>query len=129
LKLSLTGFLGALVSSVTGLGGGILFVPMLAGFAQIPLVYVSSFSNVAMSFATFTGVLPHMLYPTVKAHEQFYSHYFIGHINYLFIAILFFGSFMTSKLGVKLNSTVSFEKKKYLLSIMLLGFGIKILTN
>jgi uncharacterized membrane protein YfcA len=124
-KLALTGVFGSFISSVTGLGGGIVFVPMLASYIKLPLVYISSFSNVAMSFATFIGVIPHFFYQYQSNTNAFYSKLFVGHVNFMFILCIFSGAVFTSKLGAKMNTKIDFKVKKNLLALLLIIFGIK----
>lgn len=124
-KLGMTGFFGSIISSVTGLGGGIVFVPMLVSLVKLPLIYISPYSNVAMSFATLIGVLPHFFYPLELDLNGFYSKGYIGHVNYMFILLIFSGSIITSKLGTRLNTKVDFVIKKRLLAGLLILFAIK----
>lgn len=127
-KLAITGVSGSIISSITGLGGGIVFVPMFVSFMKLPLIYISPFSNVAMSFATLIGILPHFFYSVDLPNAQgLYTHTFIGHVNYLFILALFSGSIITTKFGAKMNTKVSFGTKKALLATLLIIFAIKTL--
>lgn len=126
-KIALTAFLGSLLSSLTGLGGGIIFVPMFLSYIKLPLIKISPYSNITMSFATLVGVLPHFFYPLELNSTAIETSNFIGHVNLYFIGLLFLGAFVSSKLGTKLNSKVNFQTKKYLLTILLLSFAIKTL--
>lgn len=126
-KIAFTGFLGSFISSLTGLGGGIVFVPMLVSVVKLPLVLVSSYSNIAMTMATFVGVLPHFFSPINIDSHAFYAKTFIGHVNIGFILLIFLGSIITSNLGAKLNTKIDFKLKKNFLSILLMTFAVKIL--
>lgn len=127
-KIAITGFSGSVISSITGLGGGIVFVPMLVSYMRLPLIYISPFSNVAMSFATLIGVLPHFFYPIgITVNQELYTHTFLGHVNYMFILAIFSGAIFTTRLGARLNTKVNFKIKKILLSTILFVFAIKTL--
>mgnify|MGYP001626531499 CR=1 FL=1 len=132
LLLGLTGFAGAFISSITGLGGGIIYVPILLSIIKLPMIYISPFSNAAMMFATLIGIIPHLFKPIETANlglNSFYAQGFIGHVNFVFIIILYIGAIFSSKLGTVLNTRVSFKTKKYLLSLLLAFFSIKMFLN
>jgi uncharacterized membrane protein YfcA len=130
--LGLTGFLGAFISSITGLGGGIIYVPMLLSLIKLPIKYISPYSNAAMMFATLIGIIPHFFNPLDTTNfnlSSFYDQGFVGHVNLVFILFLYLGSIVSSKVGTKLNTKVSFNTKKYLLSLLLVIFSIKMILN
>jgi uncharacterized membrane protein YfcA len=130
--LGITGFLGSFISSITGLGGGIIFVPMLLSLIKLPIIYISPFSNAAMMFATLIGIIPHLLNPLETAGfglNSFYEEGFVGHVNFVFIIILYIGSILSSKLGTRLNTKVEFKTKKYLLSFLLAFFAVRMFLN
>ncbi|MCO4756008.1 MAG: sulfite exporter TauE/SafE family protein [Bacteriovoracaceae bacterium] len=130
LILKVVCFVGGFISSVTGLGGGAVFVPFFISLVKLPMKLISPYSNIAMVAAAVTGLAPHFF----KAGEfslksELAQKAFIGHVNILFILCLFSGAFVTSKFGVKLNSKVDESLKKLLLSILLFGLGLKILVG
>lgn len=127
IKMGITGFIGAFISSISGLGGGIVFVPMLLSFIRLPVILISPYSNVAMSFATLVGLIPNFFYPLKLTTQSSFSSGFVGHVNLLFILVLFSGALVSSKLGAKLNGKVDFKVKKYLLTALLLIFALKTL--
>lgn len=127
--LSTTGFIGAFISSTTGLGGGIIFTPIFINIIKVPLKYVSPYSNLAMAIATFIGLTPHLF----KENEIMYfnndlmNNGFVGNVNFTFITIIAFGAFFSSSWGVKFNNIAGQKLKKSLLSSLLLLFSIKLL--
>lgn len=132
LLLGLTGFTGAFISSITGLGGGIIYVPMLLSIIKLPMIYISPFSNAAMMFATLIGIIPHLFNPINTANlglNSFYEQGFVGHVNFIFIIILYIGAIFSSKFGTKLNTRISAKAKKYLLSLLLAFFSLKMFLS
>lgn len=128
LFIASTGFLGSLVSAVTGLGGGIIFIPMLMTLVRLSPKKVSPYSNLAMVFATFIGCVPHLFHSLES--EQIISEgvapFFIGQVNFAIIFILAASAFFTSKLGVKFNDLVSVKNKRIILSLLLLTLSLKL---
>lgn len=130
LALSFTCLFGSFISSITGLGGGAIFVPLLMGLVKLPIKLVSPYSNMAMMAASFVGLLPHLFNQgSFNLSSDLASSSFIGHVNILFILCLFFGAYISSKLGHKLHSDVSAKTKKRLLSALLFALAIKILLG
>lgn len=125
--LATTGLFGSLISSLTGLGGGIIFTPVFLNILKIPPKRVSPLSNIAMLFATFMGVLPHFFTSSQSNVAIPYHDYLAGNVHLGFIALIFIGASTTSMLGVKLNSLVSDQSKRLLFAALLFIFSVKLL--
>ena len=125
----LIGFSGAFLSSITGLGGGIIYIPLFIILTKISKNFISPYSNVAMFFASILGLIPHLLRPidvTKLDIDSLLKGFFIGHMNIFIIGVMFLGAITTSKLGSRLNLNVSVKTKNLLLSLILLIFSIRI---
>lgn len=127
-KVFNTCFFGAIISSITGLGGGIVFVPLFMNLVKLPMKLISPYSNLAMTITTFMGVLPHFAKKIEYENSwPLIQNSFIGHVNPIIIGALFSGAFLASKIGVKFNNSVSDKTKRYILSSILIIFAVKIL--
>jgi uncharacterized membrane protein YfcA len=132
--IAFTGFIGSLISSITGLGGGIVFTPMLISVVKLPLKVVSPYSNIAMSIATFIGVLPHFFNELqvtsgVSSLPSLSQQYFIGSVNLVIIFIMTTTALIGSRVGIQYNESVSGEYKKKLLAGIILTLIIKMLLG
>lgn len=126
--LAITCLIGSFISSITGLGGGAIFVPFFLSFVKIPLNLVSPYSNAAMMAASLIGLLPHFfIQGSFDLANPLAQKSFIGNVNLLFILCLFAGAFISSKAGVKLHGLSSARVKRFLLSTLLFGLALKIL--
>lgn len=119
-KMMITFFIGSIVSGVTGLGGGIIFVPMLMSFVKVRSMHLSIYSNLAMMITAATGIIGYF-FKTSPAPLPMQ----IGSVNVTLILLLFIGSIFSSKLGVKYNSLIKDHTKKKLLIALLLLLAIK----
>lgn len=132
IAFAFTGLLGSFISSITGLGGGIIFTPFFMNILKVPTKKVSPYSNLAMFITTFIGVLPH-LFNEIPTKLQFgipaIDRFFIGHVNFAFITLIAIFATFTSSIGVKLNGKVNNKLKKRLLAFLLTIFAIKLLIN
>lgn len=132
IPFAFTGFFGAFISSITGLGGGIIFTPVFANVLKVPSKLVSPYSNLAMLITTFIGVLPHLFIRTAKENrihfsDQWLNASFIGNVNFIIILIVTIGALISSGLGVRWNSKVPPKEKNFLLCFLLALFSIKLL--
>lgn len=124
----ITGFGGALLSSLTGLGGGAIFVPLYLTFVKLPGKRVSPYSNLSMSFATFTGLIPHLFYKQdFKDLPTWIGKFSIGNVAIPIIMFLFIGAFIGSPVGIRINGKISDKQKMNVLNIMILLISFKIL--
>lgn len=128
LSIGITCLVGSFVSSITGLGGGAIFVPLFIGFVKLPLKKVSPFSNASMTAASFVGLVPHLFKEgSFELKSKLAESSFIGHVNLLFIICLLLGAFATSRLGAKLHDKASDKTRKYSLVGLLLVLSVRIL--
>lgn len=129
-KIFITGFVGAFVSSISGLGGGVIFIPLLISFAKINMNSVSPYSNLAMVVATLMGAIPHLLVPIYHplGFPETLDPYFVGKVNFAIVFILILGGLISSRLGVRYNGRVASHIKRYALASLLLILSIKLFS-
>lgn len=127
-KLFITGFSGAFISSISGLGGGVIFIPLLVSFTKVPLKLVSPYSNLAMLIATLIGSIPHLLVisPNMEPLGPFFNKSFLGNANLAMVAILSLSGYYTSRFGIKYNDLIGPMAKKYTLATLLLILSLKL---
>ena len=133
ISMGFTGVLGSFISSITGLGGGIVFTPIFLNVLKLPIKKVSAYSNLAMAIATFVGVVPHFFFKPeteIKLLSSSWLNYgFIGNVNLSIIGILFIGAFFSRKLGVHFNDKASPNLKKMILLVILISFSVKLFLD
>lgn len=129
LKMSLVCFLGAFISSLTGLGGGAIFIPLFISIVKLPYKFLSPFSNIAMVVSTLVGCVPYLMQKKIPLDNLHYliESSFIGRVNIAIAIVLFICSYMTSKAGVRLNDRISNKAKRLSLATLLIILGLKIL--
>ena len=117
--------LGGLVSGSTGLGGGIVLVPLMIAVLHMPLRWIAVYANVCMAMGTFFGVLsytfrPLLLPPPPPFSESFLGHFQVGCINWGIVFLFALGALTTSKMGMRLHkrppeSVIRFAFSSFLL--------------
>jgi uncharacterized membrane protein YfcA len=120
--ISIGAFIGANISSLTGLGGGVVFIPTFVNILGMNLTLASAFSNIGMSASTMMGVIPHLtseLTSQVPYQSFIFTHFVFGRVYFAIVGLLLFGATIGSKIGIKLNLTMEEKKKKTLLCAIL----------
>jgi uncharacterized membrane protein YfcA len=123
-KLILTGILTGAISGLTGLGGGIVLIPLFINFLKFPFRVISSYSNAIMIFAVSGSLIPHLLTKIEPMQTQsILLKYWIGDLPILLILPLIILSPIGSILGVKIDQKLQPKTKKitYFILLMILS--------
>ena len=125
--LSIFGLLGGVTAGLTGVGGGIVIVPLLVSFFNVPYREVSSYSNPVMTMATLAASLYYFSEPlnTLVPLPSPYNEWQFGHINILVVATLVFISALFAPIGVRLTKKISQEKSKWAFAALVLFMAVK----
>jgi uncharacterized membrane protein YfcA len=125
--LAIFGLLGGVTAGLTGVGGGIVIVPLLVSFFNVPYREVSSYSNPVMTMATLAASLYYFTEPlnTLVPLPTPYDSWQFGHINVLVVGTLVLISALFAPIGVKLTKRISQEKSKWAFAVLVLFMAVK----
>ena len=121
------GFLAGLLAGLTGVGGGIVVVPLLLSVFKLPQKNISSYSNPVMTMATFAASISYLLTP-VNSFVPLpapYDYFQIGHVNLLAVSLLIGASLLSAPIGVRLSQVISPQKSKFAFALLILFMAIK----
>lgn len=126
--IAISGLLGGIVAGFTGLGGGIILVPLMIHVLKAPLNWVPVYSNAAMVMGTLAGTINYILLPltTNPLTGTSLERYQLGSVNLALILIIFSGAFLTSRLGAKYSQKISPRVSKWSFVVMILFFAGRI---
>ena len=127
-----TGLVGAFISSLTGLGGGIIFTPIFINILKVPTKLVAPYSNLAMAITSFVGLTPLLLSEVNNAKnfsQGLLQYGFIGSVNIALVGIITLAAFISSSQGIKYNNRVLPRTKERILAILLLIFSLKLFLS
>lgn len=129
--VALSALTGGVVAGLTGLGGGIIIIPLLIMILSTPFRWVPVYSNIAMAVGTFFGTLSYVIKtpPTPIFPNTIFSHFQFGYTNFGICLIIFTGAFFSSKLGVRLSDKVHPAIAKKCFTILIIIFSTKILLT
>lgn len=104
-------FFAGLISSFFGIGGGVVFVPLMIIGMGMAMKRAAPTSQLILLFATFSGVTVHSL---------------LGHPDFLQAGLLAAGSFIGGLVGGRLSLNVKEKSLKILFSVVFLVIAAKL---
>jgi len=94
---SVTGFFTGIITSLSGLGGGILMVPVFSDFLKLPIKVATSISTGVIPIFTVVLCIPYML-----AHPTIVYNYQLGFVVLPLVAPLILSVLFVSPFGVRI---------------------------
>jgi hypothetical protein len=107
-------FFAGIISSLFGIGGGIIFVPLMVIGIGIPMRKAAPTAQLILMFASLSGLLVHSA---------------LGHPDYLQALLLAIGAFGGGMLGARLSLEIKETKLKILVTIVLLAAAVKLIID
>jgi uncharacterized protein len=107
-------FAAGIISSLFGIGGGIIFVPLMILVLRMPMLRAGPTSQLTLLISSTAGVLTHVI---------------LGHPDYIHGAYLAIGAFVGGQMGARLSRHIEESILQKLLSIILIGAAIKLLFD
>ena len=124
LLLLLIGILSGFVSGLTGLGGGIVAIPLLISLLNIPIKSLAGTSSAIMIFTAVAATVGYIYSGWKNPELLIYS---AGYVH-LFAAVpVLLGSAIFAQVGAYLNNQISPNKLKYIFIFFLLLMSFKLL--
>lgn len=110
-----SGAFGAgIISSLFGVGGGIVFVPLLVLVLGMTMTTASPTSQIALLITSFVGTVTQAV---------------LGHTDYFHAASLSVGAFIGGQIGAKISHNVRENLLRKLLSISLIAVSLKFISD
>ena len=103
-----------IISSLFGIGGGIVFVPLMVIGIGIPMRKAAPTAQLVLMFASLSGLLVHSA---------------LGHPDYLQAFLLAIGAFGGGLLGARLSLEIKERKLKILITLVLLAAAAKLVID
>ncbi|AEH06726.1 sulfite exporter TauE/SafE family protein [Methanothermococcus okinawensis] len=122
--IGVVGFLTGFLSSVFGIGGGIIIVPFLNIFLKFPIKSAIGTSLGMMIIVSFVGLLGYM-FSSCPFNQNIYN---IGYVSLLTGLIISPTAMIFSKYGAKIAYKTKSESLRIVLSIILMIVGIKMIV-
>jgi uncharacterized membrane protein YfcA len=107
-------FTAGIVSSFFGIGGGIIFVPMMIILLRMTMFISGPTSQLTLLITSFVGVITHAI---------------LGHPDYIHGISLAVGAFIGGQIGARLSGYLRESILQNLLSVTLIGVALKLLFD
>ena len=107
-------FFAGIISSLFGIGGGLIFVPLMVVALGISMKRAAPTSQFILMFASFSGLIMHSM---------------LGHPDYYQALLLSIGAFAGGILGARLSLEIKENKLKVLVIIVLVAAAIKLIID
>ncbi len=107
-------FFAGIISSLFGIGGGVVFVPLLVIVIGLSMKLAAPTSQFILMFAAASGMIMHSI---------------LGHSDYYQAGILSIGSFLGGIVGSRLSTRVDEKKLRILVTIILAITSIKLFID
>jgi len=107
-------FFAGIISSLFGIGGGLIFVPLMVVALGISMKRAAPTSQFIFMFASFSGLIMHSM---------------LGHPDYYQALLLSIGAFAGGILGARLSLEIKENKLKILVIIVLVAAAIKLIID
>jgi uncharacterized protein len=107
-------FFAGIISSLFGIGGGVVFVPLMVIAIGLSMKLAAPTSQFILLFASASGMIMHSI---------------LGHPNYYEAGMLSMGSFLGGMLGSKLSTRVDETKLRLFVTIVIGATAVKLITD
>lgn len=107
-------FFAGIISSFFGIGGGIVFVPLMVVALGMGMKTAAPTSQFVLLFASFSGVVVHSV---------------LGHPDFLQAGLLGVGAFFGGILGARLSLEIKERYLQFLVAAVIIGAAIKLFID
>lgn len=104
-------FFAGIISSFFGIGGGIIFVPLMVVVMGIGMKKAAPTSQLILLFASFSGLVTHSI---------------LGHPDYYQALLLSIGAFIGGIIGARLSLEIREKNLQLLVSLVIIAAAIKL---
>ncbi len=107
-------FFAGIISSLFGIGGGVIFVPLMVIVIGLSMKLAAPTSQFILMFASASGMIMHSI---------------LGHPNYYEAGMLSIGSFIGGIIGSKLSTRIDEKKLRIFVTIVIGATAVKLIID
>ena len=115
--------ISGILSGISGVGGGLLLIPVMTTVVKAPLSSIPPYLNISMVVGSMTGVISYAIQsppsPLFQSHPL--ESWQMGYFNPALSLIIFSGALLTAHRGVRLSKQINPELARWFF-VALLGF-------
>ncbi|MCK5884841.1 MAG: sulfite exporter TauE/SafE family protein [Bacteriovoracaceae bacterium] len=124
---TLFALMAGIFSGVTGLGGGVVLMPIFMMVLKVPFTWLPVYNNSIIVFGTLGGTITHLLSTAASYHFEFapLNSFQYGNVNIGILGILLLGSFFSTKWAANIGPRVPHKVSKILFVTLLVATILK----
>jgi hypothetical protein len=107
-------FFAGFISSLFGIGGGVIYMPLMIGLLAMPAKISTATSQFILLISSISGLITHV---------------YLGHPDYLLAVILIIGTFIGAQIGARISIKIKERLLKSLVSIALIVIAIRMILS
>jgi uncharacterized membrane protein YfcA len=107
-------FVAGIISSLFGIGGGVIFVPLLIVIVGLTMHLAAPTSQFVLMITSLVGLTTHII---------------LGNPQYLPAVLLSIGAFAGAQIGSRLSTKLSEQKLRLILGITFFGIALKLVLD
>jgi hypothetical protein len=107
-------FVAGIISSLFGIGGGVIFVPLMIMIVGLTMRLAAPTSQFVLMITSLVGLTTHIA---------------LGNPEYLPAAFLSVGAFGGAQIGSRLSNRLSEQKLRFILGFTFVGIAIKLIVD
>ena len=120
-----------ILSGVSGVGGGLLLIPVMTTIVKAPLSQIPPYLNVAMAMGALTGVTSYALQspPESLLGGHPFESWRVGYFNPVLSLLVFSGALLTARWGVRLSKQIEPNRARWFFVALLGFFALRMLLT
>jgi uncharacterized membrane protein YfcA len=107
-------FVAGIISSLFGIGGGVIFVPLMIMIIGLTMYLAAPTSQFILMITSLVGLTTHMI---------------LGNPQYIPAVLLSIGAFAGAQVGSRLSSKLSEEKLRLILGVTFIGIAFRLMFD
>lgn len=107
-------FVAGIISSLFGIGGGVIFVPLMIVIVGLTMYLAAPTSQFVLMITSLVGLTTHII---------------LGNPQYLPAVLLSLGAFAGAQIGSRLSTKLSEQKLRLILGITFFGIALKLVLD
>lgn len=107
-------FVAGIISSLFGIGGGVIFVPLMIMIVGLTMYLAAPTSQFVLMITSLVGLTTHII---------------LGNPQYLPAVLLSIGAFAGAQIGSRLSTKLSEQKLRLILGITFFGIALKLVLD
>ncbi|RMF29895.1 MAG: sulfite exporter TauE/SafE family protein [Candidatus Nitrosothermus koennekii] len=110
----LASFFAGFISSLFGIGGGVIYMPLMIGLLAMPAKISTATSQFILLISSISGLI---------------THAYLGHPDYILAIVLIIGTFLGAQIGAKISLKIKERLLRDLVALALIAIAIRMIIS